>query len=144
MQSRTATALVMHGLVVILLGLLVGFPYASAINEGWGGDAERAWRTAHLEGLLNGMLVVLLGVATPLLRFAGNEERWFRLGALVTGYGNILAAALAAAAKVRGLEPGGPAANWVVYALFTAAVVGVLAALILGLRAARRALTSSD
>ncbi|MBM4383308.1 MAG: hypothetical protein FJ091_08035 [Deltaproteobacteria bacterium] len=144
MQKRTAATLVMHGLVVIFLGLLVGFPYASAINESWGAEAERAWRTAHLEGLLNGMLVVLLGAATPLLRFAGSEERWFRLGALATGYGNILAATLAAAAQVRGLAPGGPAANWLVYALFTIAVVGVLAAVIFGARAARRALTASD
>jgi hypothetical protein len=134
----------MHGSVVILLGLLVGFPYASAINEGWGAEAERAWRTAHLEGLLNGMLVVLLGAVAPQLRFAGREESWFRWGALATGYGNVIAAALAASAGVRGLSAGGPLANWVVYGLFTAAVVGVLAAIITTFRAARRALSATD
>jgi hypothetical protein len=142
MANRTAAALVMHGAIVILLGLLVGFGYASAITGGWGVEAERAWRTAHLEGLLNGMLVVLLGVATPHLTFSGRQERWFRLGALATGYGNVLAATLAALAGVRGLAPGGPLANWAVYALFTVAVVGVLAALVLAALAARRTLAT--
>ena len=126
MNRRTAAALVMHGAIVILLGLLVGFAYANAITDGGGAEAERAWRTAHLEGLLNGMLVVLLGAASPQLTFEGSEERWFRLGAIATGYGNVLAAALAALAGVRGLAPGGPLANWAVFALFTLAVVGVL------------------
>ena len=140
-MNRTASFLVMHGLIVVLLGLLVGFAYASAITGGWGAEAERAWRTAHLEGLLNGMLVVLLGVASPHLRFAGAQERWFRIGALATGYGNIAAASLAAVAGVRGLAPGGPLANWTVYALFMLAVAGVLGAIVLAVLGARRALT---
>jgi len=142
MANRTASTLVLHGVIVILLGLAVGFPYASAITEGWGAEAERAWRTAHLEGVLNGMLVVVLGAAVPSLRFVGNEERWFRLGALTTGYGNVLAATVAASARVRGLAPGGPLANWMVYALFTVAVVGVLGTLVIALRASRRALAA--
>jgi hypothetical protein len=85
------------------------------------------------------MLVVVLGAATPLLRFSGGEERWFRLGALATGYGNILAATLAATTGVRGLVPRGPLANWIVYLLFTVAVIGVLATLVIALRAAHRA-----
>ena len=143
MNGRTAAMLVLHGVIVIVLGLLVGFPYASAINEGWGAEAERAWRTAHLEGVLNGMLVVVLGAATPLLRFSGGEELWFRLGALTTGYGNVLAATLAATTRVRGLAPGGPLANWTVYALFTVAVIGVLVTLAIALRAGQRALRSA-
>lgn len=143
-MNRTASFLVMHGVIVVLLGLLVGFPYASAITEGWGAEAERAWRTAHLEGVLNGMLVIVLGAATPHLRLTSSQERWLRLGALATGYGNVLAAALAAASGERGLAPGGPLANWVVYALFLAGVVGVLAALWIALRGAVRALRNSD
>ena len=139
MNANTGSQLVKHGMLVIVLGLAVGFPYASAITEGWGAEAERAWRTAHLEGLLNGMLVLALGAATPLLRFAGAEERWFRRGALATGYGNVIAATLAAIAGERGLAPGGPLANGVVFGLFTLAIVGVLAALGIAVRAAARA-----
>jgi hypothetical protein len=139
-MNRTASLLVMHGVIVVLLGLAVGFPYASAITGGWGAEAERAWRTAHLEGVLNGMLVIVLGAASPHLRLSGAQQRWFRAGALATGYGNVAAAALAATAGVRGLAPGGPLANWTVYALFTVAVVGVLATLVLAVVGARRAL----
>jgi hypothetical protein len=138
MNQKTASMLVLHGVIVILLGLLAGFPYATAITGAEGAEAERAWRTAHLEGLLNGMLVVVLGAASQVLRFAGGEEKWFRLGALVTGYGNVIAASLAALAGVRGLAPGGPLANWVVYALFMIAVVAVLGTLGIGVRAAAR------
>jgi cytochrome bd-type quinol oxidase subunit 2 len=139
-MNRTASFLVLHGVIVVLLGLLVGFAYASAITDGWGAEAERAWRTAHLEGLLNGMLVMVLGAAAPRLRLSGAEERWFRLGALATGYGNVVAATLAAVSGSRGLAPGGPLANWAVFALFSVAIVGVLVALILAVRGAARVL----
>ncbi|HEY8120470.1 MAG TPA: hypothetical protein VII78_04075 [Myxococcota bacterium] len=138
-MNKTAASLVMHGVIVVLLGLLVGFPYASAITEGWGAEAERAWRTAHLEGVLNGMLVIVLGAAAPLLELSGMQQRWFRLAALATGYGNVLAAALGAASGARGLAPGGPLANWLVFALFSVAIAGVLAALALALVGAHKA-----
>lgn len=138
-MNRTASFLVMHGGIVVLLGLVVGFGYASAITEGWGAEAERAWRTAHLEGLLNGMLVVLLGVVAPHLRLSGGEERWYRLGALATGYGNVVAATIGALSGSRGLAPGGPLANWAVFGLFSVAIVGVLAALGLAVLGAARA-----
>jgi hypothetical protein len=139
MSRRTGASLVLHGAIVIALGLAVGFGYASAITGGWGVEAERAWRTAHLEGLLNGLLVLALGTAVPLLRFAGSEERWYRLGALAAGYGNTVAAAIGALARVRGLAPGGPLANWIVYTLFLVAIVGVGVALAVAMRAAARA-----
>jgi hypothetical protein len=139
-RNRTASALVMHGAIVVGIGLGVGFPYASAITGGWGAEAERAWRTAHLEGLLNGMLVVLLGVAVPHLALRPREEQWLRWGGLATGYGNVIAASLGAATGVRGLAPGGPLANFAVFALFTIAIVGVVAAVALLVLGARRAL----
>ena len=139
-MNRTASFLVMHGLIVVLLGLLVGFPYASAVTGGWGAEAERAWLMAHLEGVLNGLLVIALGVAAPHLKLSGAQARWLRLGALAAGYGNIAAATLGAASGARGLVPGGPLANWTVYALFVIAIVGVLAALGIALMGARNAL----
>ncbi len=140
MANRTASFLVLHGAVVVVLGLLVGFRYASAITEGWGAEAERAWRTAHLEGVLNGMLVIMLGAAAPHLRLSPLQERVFCLGALATGYGNVLAATIGALGGARGLAPGGPLANWLVFGGFTVAVVGVLAALALAIVGARNAL----
>jgi hypothetical protein len=137
-MNRTASRLVLHGVIVVALGLLVGFPYASAITGGAGAEAERAWRTAHLEGLLNGMLVIVLGAAAPHLRLSRAQERWLCAGALAAGYGNGVAAALAALSGQRGLAPGGPLANWLVFALFSVAIAGVVVALALaGLGAAR-------
>ncbi len=77
--------------------------------------------------------------ASPQLKWLGSEERWFRIGALATGYGNVIAGTIGAAFGARGLAPGGPLANWTVFALFSVAIVGVFLALALAIRGALRA-----
>jgi hypothetical protein len=143
MQNRTAATLVLHGVIVIALGLVAGFPYATAVTSGADAETVRAWRMAHLEGLLNGMLVVALGAATPLLQLRAAQERWLRVGALAAGYGNVLAASLGAATRVRGLVPEGPLANWIVYVGFVVAIGGVVLALAIAALGAKRALSSA-
>ncbi len=49
MDERLRHKMIFHGAVVILLGLLAGFPFAFVITEQMPGDV-RAWRMAHLEG----------------------------------------------------------------------------------------------
>lgn len=142
MTNRSARTLVLHGIAVIALGLLAGFPYATAVTGGADGETVRAWRMAHLEGLLNGMLVVALGAATPLLRLGDAQLRWLRIGALAAGYGNVLAASLGAATRARGLVPEGPLANWIVYVGFVVAIVGVVLALAIAALGAKRALSA--
>jgi hypothetical protein len=99
---------------------------------------------AHLEGVLNGLVLVGFGAAGGLLLVSARAARGLRAGLLVAGYGNVVAACIAAAAGVRGLAPECPAANLVVFALFTAAILGIFAALGIGIvgawrRAARAA-----
>jgi len=114
LDARTRATLIGHGLAVILLGLLLGFPYALVIQGSLAGS-ERAWRMAHLEGVL-----IALGP---------RAAAWLRRALIVTAYGNLAGAALGAASGERGLAPAGPAANLVVYLLFLAAVVAVLGGL---------------
>jgi hypothetical protein len=124
-DTRTRASLVGHGVVVILLGLLAGFPYALVIS----GDLEgelRAWRMAHMEGVLNGLVMLGVGAAGGLIALPRRQVRWMEWGLLVAGYGNVVAASLGAFAGVRGLAPSGPAVNLLVFVLFTAAIVGVL------------------
>ncbi|RMF24925.1 MAG: hypothetical protein D6760_02310 [Deltaproteobacteria bacterium] len=91
-----------------------------------GGEA-RAWSMAHLEGLLNGMLLLAVAAVARRLSLKGREQTILFWSMLVMAYGNLVAAVLAASFGVRGLEPAGPAANLVVYALFMAALVGAFA-----------------
>ena len=130
LSPRIRSSLVGHGVVVIVLGLLAGFPYALVIA----GDLEgelRAWRMAHLEGVLNGLVMIGVGGAGGRIALGPGAARWLHLGLLGAGYGNVVAAVIGASAGVRGLAPTGPAANLVVFALFTVAIAGVLVGLAL-------------
>jgi hypothetical protein len=128
LEPRVGKSLVGHGLVVILLGLLAGFPYALVVTGSLAG-AERAWRMAHLEGLLNGLLLVAIGAAGDSLALGARQARWLQWTLIVTAYGNVAGATLGAAAGERGLAPEGPLANFAVYALFMVAVAAVLVAI---------------
>jgi hypothetical protein len=139
LEPRAARSLVGHGLVVVLLGLLIGFPYALVVTGSMPG-AERAWRMAHLEGVLNGLLLVAIGAARESLSLSERESRWLAWSLILTAYGNVIASAIGAATGERGLSPELPIANLVVYAGFMVAVVAVLFAVVLAaLGAFRRA-----
>jgi hypothetical protein len=139
LDARRAARLALHGALVTLAGLLVGFPYAMVVTGELAGE-ERAWRMAHLEGVLNGLLMLAAAAVGGRVALRAGEQRALVVGLILAGWGNVVAATLAALHRVRGLEPAGPLANLAVFALFTAAVVGVLVAVaLLALGAARAA-----
>lgn len=138
MDSRAQASLVFHGIAVILLGLLAGIPFALVISGDLAGDV-RAWRMAHLEGVLNGLVMLGVGAAGRHVLLSAGQTRACVLGLLAAGYGNVVAAAIGASFGVRGLSPAGPAANFLVFALFSVAIVGVLVGLALAAHGALRA-----
>jgi len=138
LDSRARASLVLHGVVVIFLGLLAGFPYALVISGDLAGEL-RAWRMAHLEGVLNGLVMLGVGAGGGLLVLSRAQVRLVVGGLLAAGYGNVVASAIGATFGVRGLAPGGPPANLVVFGLFTLAIAGVFTALALVALGALRA-----
>ena len=124
MDPRIRARLVFHGAVVVLLGLLAGFPHAFVLTGQLVGE-ERAWRMAHLEGLLNGMLTMLAGAVGGSLVLSANQQRWLVRSFVAAAYGNVVASVLGASAGVRGLAFDGPLANLVMNVLFWVAIVGV-------------------
>ena len=130
--------LVFHGAVVILLGLVAGFPLAFVIT-GSLVSSERAWRMAHLEGLLNGLLLFAIAGVADGLALDGRKPAVLAWALIITAYGNLIASVIAASANVRGLEPGGSFANTLTYLLFMVAVVTVVVALGLVAHGAYRA-----
>jgi hypothetical protein len=130
LEPRLRKSLVGHGVVVILLGLLIGFPYALVVTGSLPG-AERAWRMAHLEGVLNGLMLVAIGAAGDAIALSARQARWLERSLIAAAYGNVAGATLGAVAGERGLAPEGPLANFAVYALFMVAVVAVLVGLAL-------------
>lgn len=125
MDSSICSRLAFHGIVVVLLGLLAGFPYAFVVTGDLAGEV-RAWRMAHMEGVLNGLLMVAVAGAGGFLSLSARQARMVFWGLFAAGYGNVVASIVGATSGVRGLSPEGPAANAVVFALFTVAIAGVL------------------
>ena len=88
-------ALILLGAMVAGCGLLVSLLGGIELWPGritplaLGGDGE-AWRHAHLGGLLNGLLLLGIALAMPVLRFAPGLARqlcWMMIG---TGWANTL------------------------------------------------------
>jgi hypothetical protein len=128
MSREAATTLVLHGLVVLFIGLVAGAPYGAALVNGWGAEAERAWKLAHMEGVQNGIMVLALAGASAWLALGARAERVVVWGAVLAAYGNTLGALLGALVGQRGLAPQGPLANWVVFVAFMFGMWGVLIA----------------
>ena len=137
MEPALRARMLFHGIVVILLGLLAGIPFALVISGDLVGEL-RAWRMAHLEGVLNGLVVLAVAALGGVLSLSAVQQRWLAASLIVAAYANVVASVVAATFGVRGLEPSDPASNLLVFALFALAIVGVLLGLGLAAWGARR------
>jgi hypothetical protein len=133
MPQHLRSRLIFHGAVVFLLGMFAGFPYAfvllAELNEGITTSIPgtlRAWRMAHLEGALNGMLLIIVSNATRHLTIGSRGQKVIVYGLVMTAWGNIVASINSALTGGRGLEFDGASATSVTYVLFMAAVVAVI------------------
>ena len=147
--------LIAHGALVFLVGLLAGFPFAFFIlgkivlwpvpgemAVAMPGDA-RGWRMAHLEGILNGLTLFAVAAIWSRLRLREGQQRVLYWALLVTAWGNAVASLIGPIFGGRGLEFGGGIANSLMYLLFVAAIVGVVAAMGLVFAGARRTRSES-
>lgn len=128
MSRQAAATLTFNGLVVLLLGLIAGAPYGAALVGEWGEEAARAWKLAHTEGVLNGIMVLALAGCAPWMALGRAAQRVVVWGAVLAAYGNVVGATLGALTGQRGLAPQGPAANWLVFIAFMFGMWGVLVA----------------
>ena len=126
-----------HGAAVIWVGLIAGFPFGLVVMGRMPGDA-RAWRMAHMEGVLNGLLT--FGAAAALKHLSLDERRipLYASCFLVAAWGNVLASIFAAIVHQRGLELALPLTNAVVFTMFVIAVMAVLVGLYLMMRGAQQ------
>jgi hypothetical protein len=127
-EKKLRASLIFHGAIVIILGLLAGFPYALVLQGQMEGE-PRAWSMAHLEGVLNGLLCLGAAGAFGKLALSAGQMRVMTWSFILMAYGNVVASVIGAVTGQRGLELAGPMSNMVVFALFMIAVVLVLVAL---------------
>jgi hypothetical protein len=129
-DKKLRANLIFHGAIVILLGMLAGFPFALVAMGSMEGEV-RAWRMAHLEGVLNGLLCIAAGAVGRNLALGAGAQRLMTWSFVVMAYGNVLASIFGAWTGQRGLEFAMPVSNMIVFATFMVAVVAVFVGLIL-------------
>jgi len=136
MTSNDRERLIFHGAIVMFVGLLCGFP---AVAE-WGDGALHSWRSVHLALIVTGIWLLVTATVLPSLVLEKREALVLVWSLLGTAYGFMTALLVEAITGVRGIQPTGPAANWVAFAGNTIGVLGALLGVLLTLMGARAAL----
>jgi hypothetical protein len=115
MTKRAQLQLLLHGTVVLLIGLLCGVPYSLAITQAWGVEPIRAWRFSHLGLALTGIWLIAVAGVSHLLRLSTPAAAVLVWSFVASGYGFTAALIVGPVFGVRGLEPTGPISNWVAF-----------------------------
>jgi hypothetical protein len=147
MSDRLQSTMIAHGALVFLVGMVVGFPFAFVLLQKvvlwplpavqWTPPGDvRAWRMAHLEGILNGLTLIAVAAAGRRIALGVRAQAWVGWGLIVTAWGNMIASVIGPLFGVRGLEFGDGVANSLMYLLFVVAIVAVMVAMVLVARGA--------
>lgn len=95
--------LLFHGSVVMLAGLLSGFPYWLAIIKNKDMAVVRAWRVAHSFLIVDGIFMLVVGLAIPHLALSGQIVQILVWSVILAGYGFVYAFIIGALKGIRGL-----------------------------------------
>jgi hypothetical protein len=125
MMSLPTAYLLFNGSIIILAGLLLGFPLRSAIIKK--NLDMNAWRVAHSVLVMDGLMMLIVGLTIPYLsldRLAIWILVWFLVAA---GYAFLVAFTVGAWKGIRGLTARPFGLNTI---LFAAHVIGALGSLV--------------
>jgi hypothetical protein len=111
-----ARHLIFHGAIVLLFGLLMGGPYARAINRGAPAKIVHSWQVAHASIPIGA--TVMLAVGSVLSATAASQPiKWFiAVSLIVSSYAFCFSLPLAATVGHRGLAYSGPMSAKFVFA----------------------------
>ncbi len=141
MTRRSALQVAFHGILLVVLGMFVGLPFADAITSHSGPEVERAWRVAHASLVTAGTLyIAIAAIAHHLIlpRPAAAFVPWsFGLSAYAFAFAFVVGPVVGA----RGLEPTGPPLNVLVFVILLTSLLAFFISVVLvlwGLFAALR------
>ena len=115
---RGRLRLIQHGAFVAVIGLLSGFGMVFAILDAvhvwpvtipYGANipgSEHGWRVAHVAGVMNGILMMIVGFALAYALPALRAQAWIVWGMVYTGWGNTIFFHCANVSSNRGLSAG--------------------------------------
>lgn len=129
MTQRGRAQLALHGSIVLLIGLLAGIGYSyAATTASVDSDLYKNWRFAHMEGLLNGLMVLAVAGAWPAIdngHRAATAGKWLLI---VGAYANAIGPWITAVfIGHRVIEPHTPLEAVVVYGFYIPGVVPLFA-----------------
>jgi hypothetical protein len=107
--------LLFHGAIVLLIGLLSGIPYGSAITNKKEEEVIRAWRVAHSGLSMGGTTMIAFAAAIDRLEISAVVLSILVWSSVISGYGFCLALPYGAWVGHRGLSLGQTIENKIVY-----------------------------
>lgn len=140
MVGRSQTQLVLHGAIVLLIGLLGGIPFALAVGNDWGPEAVRAWRVAHSGGAMLGLMLLVVGAVLHRILLRDRVASALVWSLVASAYSFTFGLVLAATGGVRGVKAAGPALNWAVFVAYLVGSLGAFLGVALVIRGAYAAL----
>jgi hypothetical protein len=108
--------LILHGSMILLVGLLSGVGFGSAIVRGKSEAAVRGWRVAHSGLVIGGVLLLALALVVPQLRLSASALALLVWAFVASSYAFAVALPVGAHYGHRGLSSAPPFLNRVVYA----------------------------
>ncbi len=117
----------LHGLVILMIGLVAGFPFASAIKHKNG--KEVAWRVVHSGASVAGTMLIAIGALINRLSLSSVHQSLIFYGIVLSTYILVLGMGLAAISGERGIGNSGEerTSKWkIVYYCYGIGAVGTI------------------
>jgi uncharacterized membrane protein len=129
MDSEIIQCLLIHGSIVILFGLLCGFPFWIAIIRCHDAGTVRAWRVAHTTIIGSGLLMLVVYLISPKLALSEALRSLLTWVLVVSGYGFVFALVIGAATRQRALTPRPFGLNTLLFAGHLVGAAGAIVAI---------------
>lgn len=127
MLESCSKCLLFNGSIVLLSGLLSGVPMGLAIIQKRGSEKVRAWRVAHSTLIMDGLLMIIVGLVVPSLSLGELASGVLVWGLVISAYGFVLALTIGAWKGYRGLTPEPYGINTILYG---GHIIGALGSLV--------------
>jgi hypothetical protein len=136
MTSHDRARLVFHGAMVLLVGLLCGYPTVVETLS----QPGRMWHTAHEALIMIGIWLLATSSVLAVIKLDRREASGLVWSLIATGYGLMIAVVTQAITGVEAFEPGRSPSSIVAFTGSAVGIVGSLLATLLTLKGARAAI----
>ncbi len=131
MARRSILLIALHGVVLVVLGMLVGLPLSDAITAHSDPDLERAWRVAHTSLVTGGTLYIAIAAIAHYLILSNGMTAFVTWSFVISAYALAFAFVLGPMVGARGLEPTGPPSNVLIFAIFVVALLALFLSVVI-------------